>query len=239
MPRRPARTATVAALAALCLGLVGCSADAEAEPEAVGERAVNVVKPGAPGEDSRVLDPSEMPSYAPEPVTEADVEFMQQMVGHHAQAIVMTALVPDRTTDEELRQFVGRMDLTQVAEIEQMQGWLEEQGEDVPAWDPVFGAQGGHSDGMAGMDMGDGEPMPGMATQEQLDALAAAEGEEFERLFMELMTQHHLGAMQMVEDLFAAGGGGEDEIFRLAAHIRSDQAIEIERMARMLADLDA
>lgn len=217
----------------LCLTLAGCTDEAE---EPVVERAANVVQPGAPGEGSRRLDPTETVVVEPAPHTPADVAFMQQMIGHHAQALVMTSLVDERSDNESLELFVERMDLSQEAEIELMQDWLEERDEDVPAWDPVFGATGGHPDGM---DMGDDELMPGMATQEQLDELAAAEGEAFDRLFIELMTAHHLGAITMVRELYDEGGGDEQAVFTLASHIESDQAIEIDRMQQMLADLDA
>lgn len=237
MSPRPLRTAVTAALAVACLGLAACSDsddDASAAPSA--QRAPNVVQPGAPGEDSVRLDATVMPSVAPAPHTEADVAFMQDMVNHHAQAIVMTSMVEERSDNDDLRLFVERMDITQVGEIELMQQWLEDRGEDAPAWDPVFGAQGGHSDGMMMMD---GDLMPGMATEDEMAELEAAEGEEFDRLFIELMTRHHQGAITMVQELFAEGGGEEMNVFQLAGHIESDQNIEIDRMRTMLAELDA
>lgn len=236
MPPRPFRTVVSATLAAVCLSLAACS-DGEEVPAPATDRAPNVVQPGAPGEDSVTLDATEMPSVAPAEHTEADVAFMQDMIGHHAQAIVMTAMVPERSENEDLEVFVERMDVTQVGEIEQMQDWLEERDQEVPAWDPVFGEQGGHSDGSMIMDEGD--PMPGMAGQDEMDALAGATGEEFDRLFIEMMTRHHEGAIAMVQDLFAQGGGEEMQVFQLAGHIESDQNIEIDRMQTMLAELDA
>jgi uncharacterized protein (DUF305 family) len=92
-------------------------------------------------------------------------------------------------------------------------------------------------DDMAGMEM-DGELMPGMLTEEELLELEAASGEEFDRLFLEAMIRHHLGAMQMVEELYAQDGGQEPEISRLANHIYSDQSIEISRAEGMLAEMD-
>lgn len=232
---RPASPVLLAALAGLVLAVSSCSSSDEA-PEAA--PAPTVLQAGAPGESSRPVDPSDVPTQTGAPHTEADVAFVTDMVGHHAQAVVMTSMVADRSDDPELEEFVLRMDVSQVAEIEQMQTWLETRGEEVPAWDPVFGAQGGHPDGMAGMDMGSAD-MPGMATQEQLDALEAASGEEFDRLFLTMMTAHHQGALAMVDELFAAGGGEETEVFQIASHVVSDQGIEMERMASMLAELDA
>lgn len=235
MSPRPLRTVVTATLAVACLSLAACSdGDDAAAPST--QRAPNVVQPGAPGEDTVKLDATVMPSVEPVPHTEADVAFMQDMIGHHAQAIVMTGMVEDRSDNEDLKLFVERMDITQVTEIEQMQDWLEDKGEDVPAWDPVFGEQGGHADGMMMMD---GDLMPGMATEDEMAALEAAEGEEFDRLFIDLMTRHHQGAITMVQELFAEGGGEEMTVFQLAGHIESDQNIEIDRMRTMLAELDA
>jgi len=236
MSPRPLRTAVAATFAIACLTLAACS-DAEQAAAPTGERAPNVVQPGAPGEDSVTLDATVMPSIAPVEHTEADVAFMQDMVGHHAQAIVMTGMVAERSENEDLELFVERMDITQVTEIEQMQEWLEDRDEEVPAWDPVFGDQGGHSDGMTMM--GEGDLMPGMAGEDEMAELAAASGEDFDRLFIELMTRHHRGAITMVQDLFAQGGGEEMMVFQLAGHIESDQNIEIGRMQGMLAEMDA
>lgn len=237
MSHHPLRTLAAATLAMLSLVLAGCSDTGAADEAAAGPRAATIVKPGAPGERSRVLDPDEVPSVPAVPHTGADVEFVQAMIGHHAQAVVMTALVPERSEHEQLELFVGRMDITQVSEIEQMQQWLEAREEDAPEWDPVFGAQGGHPDGMD--TSGEGASMPGMATPEQVEELAAASGEDFDRLFLQLMTQHHLGALEMVDALYADGGGGEPEVFQIASHVQSDQNIEMDRMAVMLAEIDA
>ncbi len=235
MSPRPLRTVVTATLAVACLSLAACSdGDDTAAPSA--QRAPNVVQPGGPGEDTVKLDATVMPSVEPAPHTEADVAFMQDMIGHHAQAIVMTGMVEERSDNEDLQLFVERMDITQVTEIEQMQDWLEGKDEEVPAWDPVFGDQGGHSDGMMMMD---GDLMPGMATEDEMAALEAAEGEEFDRLFIDLMTRHHQGAITMVQELFAEGGGEEMTVFQLAGHIESDQNIEIDRMRSMLAELGA
>lgn len=236
MSSHPLRTVVIAASAVACLSLSACSDGEDVAAEPTAQRAPNVVQPGAPGEDSVRLDATVMPSVAPAPHTEADVAFMQDMIGHHAQAIVMTGMVEERSDNEDLELFVERMDITQVGEIEQMQDWLADKGEEVPAWDPVFGAQGGHSDGMMMMD---GDLMPGMATEDEMAALEAAEGEEFDRLFIDLMTRHHQGAITMVQELFTEGGGEEMTVFQLAGHIESDQNIEIDRMRTMLAEMDA
>lgn len=146
------------------------------------------------------------------------------MIPHHAQALEMTALVPDRTGDEGFRRLALRMEISQRDEIALMERWLEARGASIPAG----GAHGGHGEAGAVM-------MPGMLTPEQMARLRAASGDEFERLFLELMIQHHEGALVMVAELFAAPQGGqESEIFQFASDVDADQRMEIERMRQML-----
>lgn len=214
------RTAGLALPAALLVAALGCTGDA-------GPR---VIQPGAPGEPNRVLSAEEASELEiPPPAhTDADVDFMRGMIHHHAQALDMTALVPDRAAREDLPLFAERIDITQREEIGLMRGWLEARGLEAPA---------AHDEGHAGHDAG--ALMPGMATPEEMAELEAARGTEFDRLFLVLMTRHHRGALEMVADLFAAGGGEEPEIFRFANHVDADQRIEIERMATMLAEIAA
>jgi uncharacterized protein (DUF305 family) len=168
-------------------------------------------------------------ALAPRPGhTEADVRFMQAMLVHHAQALEMTGLVPERTEREDIRLLARRIEVSQVDEIAQMQSWLEARGEAVPNVSPT-GGHHHHHHGHHGHDM------PGMLTPEQLARLAQATGDEFDRLFLEFMIFHHEGAILMVEELFATEGAGqESEIFQFASHVDSDQRIEIARMRRML-----
>jgi len=153
------------------------------------------------------------------PYVAADADFMRNMIGHHGQAIDMADLVPGRSSNETLANLARRIDESQVFEIGLMQRWLEARNEstDVP-----------HD--MAGM--------AGMATPEQMAQLADAENEAFDKLFLELMTRHHEGALVMVDALEAAEGGGlELEIFTLISHVDADQRAEIARMQRMLNTL--
>jgi uncharacterized protein (DUF305 family) len=169
------------------------------------------------------------PSY-----TEADVAFMQGMIGHHSQAVEMTALVAERAARPEIRLLARRIDISQVEEMEIMRRWLRERGEEVP----VAVAPGGHAHHQhSGHGTGGAEHalMPGMLTEAELGRLRAARGEEFDRLFLEFMIRHHEGALVMVADLFAAGGGQDPEIFQFASHVDGDQRIEIARMYRLLA----
>jgi len=142
------------------------------------------------------------------------------MIVHHAQALVMTELVPERTDNEQIRLLARRISDSQVSEIDMMRSWLERRDE------PVEDAHAQH-----------GAPMPGMLTDAELDSLRAARGDDFDRLFLDYMIRHHEGALTMVSDLFAAGGGGEPEVFQLASHVDADQRAEIERMRRMKAAL--
>jgi uncharacterized protein (DUF305 family) len=149
----------------------------------------------------------------------ADADFMRNMIGHHGQAIDMAHLVPDRTDNETIASLARRIDESQVFEIGLMQRWLEKRGEntDVP-----------HD--MAGM--------AGMASPEQMAELADSHDETFDKLFLQLMTRHHEGALVMVDALEASEGGGlELEIFTLISHVDGDQRAEIARMQRMLNTL--
>lgn len=149
--------------------------------------------------------------------TDAAVRFMQGMIHHHGQALAMTDLVPDRTQNETLRRLAQRIEISQQDEIARMRRWLEARSEDVP---------GGHLHGPL---------MPGMLSAQQMARLAAASGAEFDRLFLELMIQHHEGALVMVRDLVSSGGGGQEpELFQFVSHVDADQRAEIARMRGML-----
>lgn len=188
-----------------------------------------IIQPGAPGEPSREVTAEEAAAAGKVPHTADDVAFMQGMLPHHAQALLMTSLVGGRTQREDLPLFARRMDISQADEMAQIRRWLETRDESVPQDGPDHG----------GMAMGDDGLMPGMLTQAELDALMAAEGDAFDRLFIEGMIRHHEGALAMVQGLLDQGGGQETEIFRFVNHVDSDQRIEITRMHQMLAELDA
>lgn len=149
---------------------------------------------------------------------------MQGMIVHHAQALTMTGLVADRSTREDIRRLAARIEASQADEIAHMQRWLEARGESVPAAPSTHGHHTG----------ADNDRMPGMLTQEELNRLAAATGTQFDQLFLEFMIRHHEGALEMVAELFASDGGGQDpQLFQFASHVDTDQRIEIERMRAM------
>ncbi|MGA8046994.1 MAG: DUF305 domain-containing protein [Dermatophilaceae bacterium] len=218
------RVATAGVVAAFAL--VGCaSGSEETAPRAVS--TAPVVQLGAPGEANRTLGPDDIAAIEAPGHVEADIGFVRAMLHHHDQAMTMTEMVEERTTARDIRLLSARMAATQEGEIEQLENWLAARNETVR--DP---ADGEHSHAsMAGMQ--------GMLTEEELARLAAAEGTEFDRLFLELMIKHHEGAIAMVYDLYGAGGGVESEVDSIARHVDSDQSIEISRMRQMLADMGA
>lgn len=191
-----------------------------------------IVQPGAPGQPSRTLPASTRPKIPS--VSGKDVEFMQGMIMHHAQAIEMTALIDSRTTNAELRLLGARISHSQAEEINFMRRWLTARGRSVEM-PKVAGMD------MANMNMpGMGQPsammlMPGMLTPKQMEALKNAKGKEFDRLFLEGMIQHHGGALTMVKDLFDSPGAGQDsEIFGFATDVDTGQRAEIRIMQKML-----
>jgi uncharacterized protein (DUF305 family) len=182
----------------------------------------HIVQPGAPGEPSRVITVDEATDLSQVQHTPADVRFIQGMIGHHAQALEMTALVAARTNDEDIRKLAQRIELSQADEITMMQDWLRNRGAPLPDT---------HAHHRPGATL-----MPGMLTPEEMERLAAAKGPEFDRLFLEYMISHHDGALVMVDQLFSTPGAGqESEVFAFASDVDADQRMEIARMGAMLA----
>ncbi len=176
------------------------------------------------------------PSY-----TAADVRFMQGMIGHHAQALAMTALIPTRSSRQDIRMLGQRITVSQKDEIAMMQQWLRDRHQQLPARDAQPGGQtmAGHSMNMPGMAMSD-TLMPGMLTSEQLAELAKTTGDEFDKLFLADMIRHHEGALVMVKSLLGTTGSGQEaEVFRFASEVDTDQRAEIARMNALLDTLGA
>ncbi|GLC27827.1 DUF305 domain-containing protein [Roseisolibacter agri] len=176
------------------------------------------------------------------PWVAADARFMTGMIGHHAQAIEMARLAPTHGASPAVRTLAARIINAQRDEIATMQQWLRDREQPVPepaalrdsaAAAESHDAHAGHGDPHAGH-----AAMPGMLTPAQMQALAAARGEEFDRQFLTLMIQHHKGAVAMVETLFATDGAAQNEtVFKLASDVNVDQITEIARMQDMLAAL--
>jgi uncharacterized protein (DUF305 family) len=191
------------------------SATAAQQPVAASQNDPGVVKARA---DSARL-----------PYTAADIHFMSGMIGHHAQAIVMSKMAPTHGANDEVRRLAERIINAQTDEIRLMQQWLRDRRQPVPEAKP-----GPMKMVMNGMehDM----LMPGMLSDAQMKELDAANGPDFDRLFLSYMIQHHRGAVSMVKELFETYGAGQDElVFKFASDVNVDQTTEIERMEKMLA----
>ena len=169
---------------------------------------------------------------AARPPSPAHSRFMTDMIGHHAQALVMARMAPHNDASSSVRTLAGRIINAQQDEIRAMQVWLKDHGQPVPTVDStgVVQASAGHDPGQ--------HLMAGMLTPEQLAELEKARGTEFDTKFLRYMIQHHRGAVSMVEQLFAdPGPNPDDTVFKLASDINADQLTEIERMRRMLASI--
>ncbi len=192
---------------------VSCRSATPASPQ--------IIQPGAPGQASRVVDAAAAADVSKVPFTPADVRFMQGMIGHHAQALDMTALVATRSSSDAIRKLAQRIELSQADEIKMMQEWLTGRGQKVPDQ---------HAHHAPGATL-----MPGMLTAEEMARLAQATGPEFDHLFLEFMIKHHEGALTMVHDLFAQPGAGqESDVFAFASDVDADQRMEIDRMRAAL-----
>ncbi len=192
-----------------------------------------IVQPGAPGQDSRILSAGEATELAKSSYTNADVRFMQGMIVHHQQAVEMATLVEGRTNQEGIVAIAGRIKSSQADEIVFMNEWLMERGEQAV----MVGGSHDMAD-HSGHAVLDHSTMAGMASPEQMAALAAAEGVAFDRLFLTLMIAHHEGALDMTEALLDQPGSAADPIlFRFVGDIDNDQSSEIDRMDAILASL--
>lgn len=199
-----------------------------------------IFQPGAPGAPSRVITADEAVSLSRTGFTGDDVAFMQHMIVHHAQAVEMVELLETRGAHPTVRRLGRRIALSQEAEMALMRGWLAERGR--PAEMP------GMSSAHVGMDhaahaghvmpAGDTPVMPGMLSPARMQALAAATGPDFDRLFLEGMIRHHQGALDMVDALLAQPGAAEDTMLSdFTTSVVADQSAEILRMQSILSDL--
>src|SRR5215472_7494470 len=186
--------------------------------------------PPATGLQQTGLHPTP-PALGRLPYSDADVEFMTGMIPHHAQAVIMAGWAPTHGARHDVAVLCERIVVAQRDEIHMMQGWLRDRGLPVPDE---------HSTRMH-MKMANGMEhdmlMPGMLTDEEMDALDKSRGPEFDRLFLEGMIKHHQGAIDMVNDLLKAYGGAQDEVvFKFSNDVYADQNVEITRMKQMLEE---
>ncbi len=199
-----------------------------------------IVQPGAPGQPTRIL-PATTRAILP-PRSPKDVEFMQGMIMHHAQAVEMTALIASQTDNKALSLLGERISKSQSDEMAFMTRWLEMRGEStsmphskMPNMSDMHNMPNTQSMDMTGHH--DQMLMPGMLTAKQMDALKKAKGAEFDHLFLTGMIQHHGGALTMVKDMFGTAGAGQDaEVFNFATDVDSGQRAEIRIMENMLKE---
>lgn len=235
----PAIVKKVSRSVSLAAGAFICFLSMSASGQQTDPNAPVVVQPGAPGQPTRTL-PATTRALLP-PRSPKDVEFMQGMIMHHAQAVEMTALMDSHTTNKELRLLGARISHSQSDEINFMKRWLEARGEPTTMKMPEMKGMdmpGMSMPNMGSMDMSS-HPMlmPGMLTAKQMDALRKAKGAEFDRLFLTGMIQHHGGALTMVKDLYDTAGAGQDaEIFGFTTDVDSGQRAEIRIMETMLGE---
>jgi uncharacterized protein (DUF305 family) len=220
-----ARGLTAALLAAIttaCAGATQSAAQSGAPPTSTPTTAAPRALTGA--EKARA-DSLRYPYVA------GDVHFMNAMIGHHAQAIVMSGWAASHGANPAVVRLADRIINAQQDEINTMQSWLRDRRLPVPEAKP--GPMKMMMDGMEHEML-----MPGMLTDEQMKQLDQARGKEFDRLFLTDMIQHHRGAVSMVKDLFGTYGAAQDEtVFKFASDVQVDQSTEIARMERMLAAL--
>jgi uncharacterized protein (DUF305 family) len=180
-----------------------------------------IIQPGLPGEDSQLIDASMAIKIADTSHTLDDVMFMQQMIPHHKQALVLSKLAPERTNSEAILELAKKIETSQEDEILFMQSWLEDRDES-------------HQHSMNHSHM----QMMGMATPDQINELSNSESVNFDELFLRLMIAHHEGAIKMVDHLNDQPGSTYDEVLNeFVSDLDNDQSVEIERMNILLTNL--
>jgi len=221
---RHARTLALSVVSVLVSGILfaGCSTQRDATAD------TGMAEHAHPADSASVMAGMNMPGMDM-PVTipkgamytAADVHFMQGMIGHHGQAVYMARLAANSGADPRLLRFAMKIDQSQRGEITLMQEWLVANQQTAP-------------DTIAFRTMS----MPGMLTAAQLTQLEAVRGTEFDRLFLNLMIQHHEGALTMVKDLFASPMAAQEvDVSVFANDVQAVQTAEIGLMQQMLQQL--
>jgi uncharacterized protein (DUF305 family) len=219
-PRRARILAVVTLAAALLVAAVLLlRPDDRSEPAATTTSASPtvdvppVIVPGRPGEPAATKAAADVRDPSPPPYNSLDVWFVRMMIPHHQQALQMADLAPTRAGDPQLKAVAERIRVAQAPEIDVMRAWLKERNlpPDVP----------GHDHGT----------MRGMQSPEEIQRLTAARGTDFDRLFVQMMTEHHQGAVEMSTNLLKVGI--DLRLNELAASIGHEQAVEIDRMREL------
>lgn len=189
------------------------------------------------GDDSDTKDArAEQTAANGDVFNDEDVDFATAMIPHHAQALAMVDVTRGRDLSAPVQKLTEDIQAAQGPEIETMVDWLT-------GWDqPVPETMRDHAnaedpEGMEGHDMEDMEgeaesDMPGMMTAEELADLEAAQGQEFEDMWLEMMIEHHEGAIEMAKEEQADG------VFQpavdLAESVETSQQAEIDHMRELL-----
>ena len=206
----------LSAFGSACLASLPSSVSAQELPP--------IVQPGAPGQATKTLSADDAIKIAGTRYTNDDVMFMQNMIPHHGQAVSMAVLVEDRTNNKDIIDIAGRIRKSQADEITFMRDWLNQRNE------------ASEIDHSMHMD----HSLMGMASAQQMQALEAAEGVEFDRNFLSLMIPHHEGAVRMVNDLLEQSGSAYDPmLYDFVSDIVNDQEAEITRMNGLLSNLSS
>lgn len=228
MPLRPTDCPKWAAALVViaALGLSGCGGDTEPAQKASGSATgPTILQPGKPGEPPATVGPDAAPT--PNPTNHDDVAFAQMMVPHHAQALEMARLAQEHTASPDVVALARRIQGAQGPEILTLAAWLEARGIQVPT----------AKDAASAFDHGEHghQHMAGMLSDEEMEALRAARGKRFDRLFLEGMIRHHEGAIEMAATV---GSKGTDTLIaEMAADVTATQAAEISRMKELLSSL--
>ncbi|MET9699488.1 DUF305 domain-containing protein [Streptomyces sp. NPDC006529] len=234
------RCAGVVLATVSAFGLTACQGGGDDESAA----GPVVIAPGRPGEQPRTLSPGQAARERPDDSPNAaDRSYVRRMTEHHRQALTMSALAPQRASAEPVKRLAERIAAAQGPEIKVMESWLARYpergtataGTGVPAPGTATAgtgvpAPGAATGGPAPHDHG-GAPMPGMATEQQLQELARASGPDFDRLFLRLMIAHHQGAVTMAGEALAGGNNGAVE--EMANEVVAQQSAEVSRMRAM------
>lgn len=197
-----------------------------------------IFHPGAPGAASRTITAAQAVELSRTSFTTGDVQFLQHMLVHHAQAVEMVELLQAHGSSPQIKLLGQRIALSQQAEMELMRNWLNDRGQPLAMADLHAGHMAGMNHAMPTTAAGDTALMPGMLTPNQMQALAAARALAFDRLFLQGMIQHHQGALDMVDSLMAQPDAAQDPMLSdFTNSVVADQSAEILRMQSILSEL--
>ncbi|MEU8677778.1 DUF305 domain-containing protein [Streptomyces sp. NPDC048560] len=190
---------------------------------AVAAAALLLAACGDNSPDSPSSSPESNASAAPRAFNDADVTFAQAMIPHHQEALEMAGMADGRASDQRIRTLAGQIEEAQAPEIKTLRSWLTSWGK--PESPGMEHSGTGHGGG----------DMPGMMSDEDMDALVDAVGTDFDRRFAQMMIEHHNGAIDMAKDEQENGLSGAAKKF--AGKVIDDQSTEIKQMQSVLDQL--